>query len=166
MTKSSPPVPPATEQLIESGIAYALHRRRTDTDDNDYFDDLPSALGEDSSRLMRTILVDVDDQPTIVVLPVSVELDESALAAALGGLVATPCDAERTEHLTGYPVDFVSPLATREQLPAIIDVRALDFRTIYVSAGSPGTYLELQPDDLIAAMGARTAPLSTESTLN
>ncbi|MDP3971634.1 MAG: YbaK/EbsC family protein [Candidatus Nanopelagicales bacterium] len=164
MAKSSPQVPPATERLIESGIAYALHRRRAETDDNGDPDEIPSALGDDSTRLMRTMVVDVDDQPTIVVIPMSVELDESALAAALGGLVATPCDAERTERLTGYPVDNVSPLATREQLPVIIDVRALDFRTIYVSAGSPGTYLELRPGDLVTATGARTAPLSTDPT--
>ncbi len=162
MAKTRTGVPRASEQLMESGIAYALHRRRSDPDENESPDGVPSAIEEGSERLLGTIVVDVDGQPILAVLPATARLDAAALASALGGHAAVPCDEQRAEHLTGYPMDRMSPLATKEPLPTVIDVRALDFKTVYVSAGAAGTFLELRPDDLVSVCGARTAPLSAE----
>lgn len=164
MAKTRTGVPRASEQLMESGIAYALHRRRSDTDEDESPDGVPCAIDEGSERLLGTMLVDVDGQPTLAVLPATARLDPAALASALGGNTAVPCDAQRAEQLTGYPIDRMSPLATKETLPIVIDVRALDFKTVYVSAGTPGTFLELRPDDLVNVCGARTAPLSADPT--
>ncbi len=68
-------------------------------------------------------------------------------------------DYDDIKKVTGYSADGMSPLAQKNYLPTIVDVSALDFATIYLSAGKPGLDIEMSPEDLVRLTQARTAPL-------
>jgi Cys-tRNA(Pro)/Cys-tRNA(Cys) deacylase len=71
--------------------------------------------------------------------------------------MAEPAAAER---LTGYVVGGISPLGQRRRLPTVLDVSALEWNTVLVSAGRRGLDVELAPGDLVRLTGAVTAPIS------
>ncbi|MGY1617490.1 Cys-tRNA(Pro) deacylase [Geodermatophilus sp. SYSU D00691] len=118
-----------------------------------------AALGADPRRVFKTLVARVDGALTVAVVPVGGSLDLKALAAAAGGrkaVMADPADAERS---SGYVVGGISPLGQRKALPTVVDDSALDFDTVYVSAGRRGLQVELPPAELVRLTRARTAPI-------
>jgi Cys-tRNA(Pro)/Cys-tRNA(Cys) deacylase len=72
--------------------------------------------------------------------------------------LATKAEAERA---TGYVVGGISPLGQRKRLPTTVDEAALEWETIFVSAGRRGLQIELRPQDLVEVTGARVAAVAT-----
>ncbi len=62
-------------------------------------------------------------------------------------------------HAYGHQATVGSPIAQRRRLPVVIDEVALDWPTVYCSAGRRGLEVELAPADLIRATGAQVAPI-------
>ncbi len=118
------------------------------------------ALGLDPAQVFKTLLADVDGALTVAVVPVDRTLDLKALAGAVGGKRATMADPAAAERATGYVVGGISPLGQRRRLATVVDVSALDFATVLVSAGLRGLDVELAPGDLVRLTGGVTAAIS------
>jgi len=71
--------------------------------------------------------------------------------------MADPAAAERT---TGYVLGGISPLGQRKKLPTVIDESALEYETVFCSAGRRGLEIELAPADLVRLTSARTAVIA------
>jgi Cys-tRNA(Pro)/Cys-tRNA(Cys) deacylase len=54
----------------------------------------------------------------------------------------------------------ISPLGQRKRLPTTIDASALEWETVFVSAGRRGLQIELAPSDLVRLTDARLAPIA------
>jgi len=93
-------------------------------------------------------------------VPVAAQLDLKALAAAVGGKKAAMADVNAAERATGYVAGGISPLGQRRRLRVVIDSAALDFPTVFCSAGRRGLEIELTPGDLVRAASATVAPIS------
>jgi Cys-tRNA(Pro)/Cys-tRNA(Cys) deacylase len=157
---------PATDAARRAGVAYRIHE----------YEHLPatggerraswgleaaSALGVEPSRVFKTLVAKVDGSRLVLaVVPVDAELDLKACAAAAGGRRAALADPAEAERTTGYVVGGISPLGGRRRLATIIDVRAFDGPTMFVSAGRRGLDLELAARDLVALTGAAVAPIA------
>ena len=121
------------------------------------------ALGIDPSRVFKTIVVSVDGQLGLAIVPADTEVDLKAVAGALGGRradIAAPTEAERA---TGYVLGGISPLGTRRALPTVIDASAADWPTVHVSAGRRGLELELAAADLVRLTRGTSARIARRS---
>jgi Cys-tRNA(Pro)/Cys-tRNA(Cys) deacylase len=149
----------ATELLARLGIQHVLHRYTHDPRHASYGQEASEALGVPSDQVFKTLIADVDGQLTVAVVPVAGSLDLKALAAAVGGKKAAMADPVRAERASGYVTGGIAPVGLRRLLPVVLDETALGHRTVFCSAGRRGLQIELSPADLVAATGARTAPI-------
>lgn len=153
---------PATVALERANVGFTVHPYRHDARATSYGAEAAAALGVDPARVFKTLLAQVDDALVVAVVPVSGHLDLKALAAAVGGKRATMADPAAAQRATGYVVGGISPLGQRRPLPTVVDVTAIDHRTIYVSAGKRGVDIELRGEDLITLTSASTAPIARD----
>ncbi|MGN9839424.1 Cys-tRNA(Pro) deacylase [Nonomuraea sp. H19] len=150
---------PATVALIKAKAEFTLHPYEHDPSAQAYGEEAADALGVPYERIFKTLVAEVESGLAVAVVPVSGKLDLKALAGALDSKRATMADAAKVERVTGYVVGGISPLGQRKQLPTVVDSSALDFETIYFSAGRRGLQIETAPDNLITLTRAVTAPI-------
>ena len=150
----------ATELLTRQGIAYTVHSYEHDPRHGSYGAVAGAALGVEPGRVFKTLVADVDGALTVGVVPVTAQLDLKALAAAAGGKKAAMADVTAAERATGYVAGGISPLGQRRRLPVVIDSSAMEYPTVFCSAGRRGLEIELAPGDLVRAANATVAPIS------
>jgi len=152
---------PAIRLLTERGVAHSIHSYGHDPSAPSYGLEAAAALGVEPERVFKTLLTDIDGALVVGVVPVSSQLDLKALAAAVGGKRATMAEAKRAEHVTGYVVGGISPLAQKRPLATVLDESARGRPTVFVSAGRRGLEIELSPDDLVVLTGATVARITS-----
>jgi Cys-tRNA(Pro)/Cys-tRNA(Cys) deacylase len=131
-------------------VAHTVHAYEHDPRTTAFGDEAAAALGIDSARLFKTLVVSVDGgKLAVAVVPVAGSLDLKGCAAALGGKRAVLADLTEAERATGYVRGGISPLGGRKRLPVVLDESASSFPTILVSAGRRGLQVELAPEDLV-----------------
>jgi Cys-tRNA(Pro)/Cys-tRNA(Cys) deacylase len=118
-----------------------------------------TALGLAPEQVLKTLMVTVDGQLVVGIVPVSGQLDLKAVAAAVGGKRATMADPTDAERATGYVVGGISPIGQRRSHRTVLDDSALSFDTVYVSGGRRGLDLGLSPGDLVRVTGATVAAI-------
>ncbi|MGR6921504.1 Cys-tRNA(Pro) deacylase [[Actinomadura] parvosata] len=150
---------PATMALAKAGAEFTLHPYEHDPAAAAYGEEAADALGVPYERIFKTLVAEVESGLAVAVVPVAGKLDLKALAGALNSKRAAMADATKVERVTGYVVGGISPLGQRKQLPTVVDSSALDFETIYFSAGKRGLQIETSPDNLITLTRAVTAPI-------
>jgi len=152
---------PATVALTAAGIEHTVHAYSHDPRATSYGLEAAEALGLDPERVHKTLMASVDGTLTVAIVPVSRQLDLKALARAVGGSKAVMADPAAAQRATGYVVGGISPIGQRRRHPTVLDERALEWPTIFVSGGKRGLDLELAPADLVRVTGASTAPIAS-----
>ena len=157
-------VTPAVTVLAQAGVEHTLH----DYDASGAADvgfglDASRQLGLDAARVFKTLVLELDKDPTrlgVVVAPATGEVDLRAAAGALGAKRATLADVTRAERTTGYVHGGISPFGQRKRLPTVLDASADAFATIYVSGGRRGLEIEVAPGDLVTVLDAAVAAVA------
>jgi Cys-tRNA(Pro)/Cys-tRNA(Cys) deacylase len=150
----------ATQLLARQKIPHAVHRYEHDPQQGPYGLEAATALGVPPERVLKTLIAEVDGKLTVAVVPVAGSLDLKALAAAAGGKKARMADPAAAERATGYVTGGISPLGQRRPLPVMLDATAMDFETVFCSAGQRGLEIEIAPADLARAAQAVIAPIA------
>jgi len=151
---------PATIALARAGIPFTVHEYAHDPRHESYGLEACQALGIPPERVFKTLVADVDGNLVTGVVPVDGQLDLKALAAAAGGKRAAMAQAAAAEKATGYVVGGISPVGQRRRLPVVLDASAMNFATVYCSAGRRGLEIELTPADLVRAVNATVAGIA------
>jgi len=157
---------PATSLLADSGTPYALHQFEFDDDEpktdvtDTYARQAAELMSVEPNRYFSTIITKVDSHSVAAVIPASSLLDEPALAASVGGTSTRIVSAAKAEKRSGYEVGGISPLGMKDDMPTVVDVSALNFQTIFISAGKRGFAIEMSPRDLTSVAEARFAPIA------
>ncbi|CAM3506709.1 Cys-tRNA(Pro) deacylase [Nocardioides dubius] len=150
---------PATVALSVAGVPHTLHPYDHDPRAASFGLEAAEALGVAPEQVFKTLMADVDGELTVAVVPVSGQLDLKALARAVGASKAQMADVAAAQRATGYVVGGISPLGQRRAHRTVVDSSALEFASVYVSAGRRGLDVELSPADLVRLTEALTAPI-------
>ncbi|MBM9468200.1 Cys-tRNA(Pro) deacylase [Nakamurella leprariae] len=152
---------PALVALTAAGVDFTVHPYDHDPTTTTFGDEVVAALDLDPTRVFKTLVAKVDDRSLVVgIVPVSRQLDLKALAAAVGGKRAVMAPVAEAERSSGYVAGGISPLGHRKPVPTVIDASAVEFPTVWVSAGRRGLQVELAPNDLLRVAGALLAPIA------
>lgn len=159
---------PATVQLTAAGIDFAVHSFDTSASSGasgssgeGYGLAAAHALGVDPAQVFKTLIVLLDGDPVVGVVPVSGQLSLRHLAALAGGKRAEMCPPQRAERLTGYVVGGISPFGQKHRLPTYVDETAVLFDTILVSGGRRGLDLEVPVQVLVDVLDAVLGDIAT-----
>jgi Cys-tRNA(Pro)/Cys-tRNA(Cys) deacylase len=150
----------ATQALGRLGVKFALHAYDYDPDADRIGLQAAEALGLEPRRVLKTLMAEVDGKPVCVVVPSDREVSMKKLAAAFRGKTASmmrPADAER---LSGYHVGGISPFAQKKRVPVAIEATALEETSVYLNGGQRGLQIELDPKDVVGALGAIVVALT------
>ena len=93
-------------------------------------------------------------------IPVCCELDLKKAAKAAGDKCMELVSVKELLPLTGYIRGGCSPVGMKKRFPSYFHTTALDFETIYVSAGVRGLQLEISPASLIDFVGGTVADVA------
>lgn len=151
---------PATVALTAAGVAFTARTYTHDPRAASFGLEAAEKLGIDPRRVFKTLVVDVDGELVVAIVPVSGRLDLKALAQAVGGRRAAMAEAAVVQRRTGYVLGGVSPLGQKVTLRTVLDASAIEYETILVSGGRRGLDVELAPDDLLALTGGEYADLA------
>jgi Cys-tRNA(Pro)/Cys-tRNA(Cys) deacylase len=159
----------ALEVVARSGVVHRVHpyalperHGRAREDRPSYGIEAAAALGIEPDRVLKTLVASVDGALVLAVVPVDRELDLKRLATAASGHRAVMAEPAEAERATGYVLGGISPIGSRRALPVVIDTAALDYETVYVSAGRRGLQLELAPRDLVRLSSAISAHVARD----
>jgi Cys-tRNA(Pro)/Cys-tRNA(Cys) deacylase len=149
----------ATLTLDAAGVAYTVHAYAYDPEAPRIGLQAAEALGEDPSRVLKTLMAEVDGKPVCVVAPSDRELSMKKLAAAFGGKSAAMMKPAAAERLTGYVVGGISPFGQKKPVPTAMEEMALLEDRVYLNGGQRGLQVRLDPGAALAAMGGIAADL-------
>lgn len=149
----------AARLLDSAGIAYELIPYEFDPDDL-AAQHVADSLGEDINRVFKTLVLEGDKVGHFVcVVPGNAEVDLKKAAKVAGAKKADLIPMKQLLPLTGYIRGGCTPIGMKKQFPTYFHVSALDYDSIFVSAGQRGLQLKINPAELIAYVGAQTADI-------
>ncbi|QYH35780.1 Cys-tRNA(Pro) deacylase [Salinibacterium sp. M195] len=154
---------PATVSLDAHGIPFTPHPYEHSSTAAEFGREAATELGIDPQRVFKTLMVAVDDELVVAVVPVSGKLDLKALASAINGKKAVLADPQIAQRRTGYIVGGISPLGQKTAHRTVIDETAELFDTVFVSGGKRGFDIELAPSDLARATDATFAAIARDN---
>lgn len=143
---------PAIEFLKKNNIPFQVHEYAHDVAANSYGLEAAQKLGIDPARVFKTLVVAGPDGLAVCMVPVAGQLDLKQAARALRVKKCQLAEARQVEASSGYVLGGVSPLGQKKRLPSLLDASALEFESIFVSAGKRGLEIELPADALCSLL--------------
>lgn len=120
-------------------------------------------LGEDIATVFKTLVLRGDRQGLFVcVIPGDKEVDLKAAARVSGNKRAEMLAMKELLPTTGYIRGGCSPIGMKRPLPTYFHSTALEHERIYISAGVRGMQIAINPNDLIAFVGAEVEDIIVE----
>ena len=118
------------------------------------------AAGCELGQIVKSLVFVVDGRPVVVLVAGDRRGDGDAIAAAMGGSLASFADADTVRQATGYAIGGVSPFDLPHDLPVLVDDSLLRFDVLYPAAGTPSSMVRLDRDVLFEIAGGRVARVS------
>lgn len=114
-----------------------------------------------AEQVFKTLVARGDKTGVLMAcVPGDAELDLKELAAASGNKKVEMVSLKEVQPLTGYIRGGVSPLGAKKRYPVFIDETVLLWPVIAISAGIRGCQMIVRPDDLVAAVEAKTCDIA------
>lgn len=107
-----------------------------------------AAIGCDVAAIANSLVLLVDDAPTLVMTSGGHRVDFDVLAANLGATRVRMAPADRVRAATGQVIGGVAPVGHPQPLPTYIDEALAAHETLWAAAGHPHTVMPLTFDEL------------------
>lgn len=144
------PVTAAAEVLRAAGVEFSEYS---------YCHEEPAWTGScakelniDEHSLVKTIVLEADGKPFIVLLHGDMRASTKELAKVIGAARITPCLPDKVELYTGYAAGGTSPFGIRDVMPVYMEETILNLRKVYISGGKKGYLLSLDPLDAVRVL--------------
>ncbi len=147
MSEGAVPVTQAVEVLRAAGVAFTDHLYTYEEGSSTAA--FAKELDIDEHAVVKTILLEADGKPFIVLMHGDMRASTKELARIIGVKGVTPCLPDMVERYTGYQSGGVSPFGTRIQMPIYMEETILNLRKIYVNGGRRGYLVAMDPDDML-----------------
>ncbi len=130
--------------------------------------EIAALLNEDAEKVFKTLVTQgKSSQYYVFVIPVTFEVVTTVGGAVKAGKAAKAAKEKAVGMikqkdllpLTGYIHGGCSPIGMKKQFPAFLHETAVQYGTIFVSAGKVGFQIELPPQDLAEIAGCHLADL-------
>lgn len=122
--------------------------------------EIAALLNEDAEKVFKTLVTQgKSSQYYVFVIPVKEELDLKKAAKVAKEKAVGMIKQKDLLPLTGYIHGGCSPIGMKKQFPAFLHETAVQYGTIFVSAGKVGFQIELPPQDLAEIAGCHLADL-------
>jgi len=142
---------PAIDLVRHHCIAHIIHEYQHDPASSAYGREAIEKLAASQERVFKTLIVDLGKRRlAVAIIPALATLSLKLTAKCLGSKKAIMADATDVQRSTGFVLGGVSPLGQKRLLPTLLDDSAIQFDTIYVSAGRRGLEIEMSPNDLVS----------------
>ena len=153
----------AARLLDRAGIRYNLIPY--EFDENDLAaQHVAESLGQDIARVFKTLVLHGDKTGHIVcVVPGNCEVELKALAKVSGNKKVEMIAMQDLLQVTGYIRGGCSPVGMKKSFPTYFHSTAMDFDTIYVSAGVRGLQIEIAPGELVKFVRGTLACVAVEN---
>lgn len=155
----------AMRELERAGVAFeAITFEEPDpTGVRDLGVQIAHILGHDPEQGFKTLVcVAPHGGHVVCCVPSGSELDLKKAAAAAGEKSLSLMHVRDLEPTTGYVRGGCSPVGMKKQFPTLIDETAQLFDDIYISGGRLGLTLKVNPEALVAFLGATLADICRE----
>ena len=144
----------AARVLDRLGIAYQLASYRVDPDDVSA-KHVAETIGVNPAKVFKTLLTKgTPNGLAFCVVPAAAELDLKKFASVFQNKRAELVPLKDLLPLTGYVRGGCSPIGAKKNYPVCIDSSAMQFSSVYVSAGQRGLQFIINPNDLAKAVNA------------
>ncbi len=162
MAEPGPPSTPALDALAAADVGHRVVR----TGRASSAEESAAWQGIELGALLRTIVVRRgEDDYLFVLVPGGRRFDWPKLRALLGVSRMSLPDADEAQRVTGYPRGAITPFGSIRAWPVIVDASAMEREVVALGGGAHGVNVHLAPADLVAAVDAEVADVTTaEST--
>lgn len=144
----------AARLLDRAGIKYDLIPYSFDENDLSATH-VAESLGEPIERVFKTLVLKGDRSGYIVcVVPGDKEIALKSLAKSSSNKKVELIPMKELLPVTGYIRGGCSPIGMKKRFPTYIDSSAMQFDTVFVSAGVRGLQIEISPADLVSYTSA------------
>lgn len=152
---------PAVLLLNRAQVNYQLHEYTHEAKHPSYGLEAAEKLQVSPARVFKTLVTMTDTQAFLVAMvPVANTLNLKQLARLAGVKKVAMAAGDAVERATGYVLGGVSPLGQKKRWPSFLDESALNFDTIYISAGRRGLEIELAPSALVSLLAATAGTIA------
>ena len=133
--------------LEQKKITYKSHTYTQDASTSG--EEIAAILGENPDCVFKTLVTrGKSGQYYVFVVPVAKELDLKKAAKVSGEKSIEMIKQKELLPLTGYIHGGCSPIGMKKQFKTFIHKTAMDFETIFFSAGKVGYQVEINPEDM------------------
>ena len=132
--------------------------------DNSIVDGLKvaSVLNENPNHVFKTLVTVANTKEYYVfIISVTHELDLKKCAKVAEVKSIEMIKQKELLPLTGYIHGGCSPIGMKKAFKTFIDAEALNYDTIFISAGKVGRQIEICPSDLLKIMNIKIADIKT-----
>ncbi|BBN83402.1 Cys-tRNA(Pro)/Cys-tRNA(Cys) deacylase [Pseudoalteromonas sp. A25] len=148
---------PAIKLLEKNKIIFEILKFEHDANSPSFAAEAAEKLNLNAAQVFKTLLVDVDGELNVAILPATRQVDLKAFAKVCKGKKAILADAKKAQNTTGYLIGGISPFAQKKRLNTLLHSDAQQFERIYVSAGKRGLEVAVAPSDCISLCNAAFA---------
>ncbi len=143
---------PATRLLHAEGVEYTDHFYTFEEGGGTAAP--AKELNVDEHSVIKTIVLEGDGKPLIVLMHGDMRASVKELAKAAGVRAITPCGPDKAHEYTGYETGGISPFGTRTDMPVYMEETILNLRKIYVNGGKKGYLVSVDPYDAVRVLRA------------